>query len=310
MIASAAARPAASGGPFDLAAEAAYRTWRARKLERFPRSLGELVVEVRDPRALTPAERAAILDRCTRTNMAVYASGCGADPDKDIPRRLGLQLGLRTLDPNHLADDDGISPLAVWDPPSGDDSPKKTRGEFIPYTNRGIGWHTDGYYNRPERTVRALLLHCVSAAETGGENDLLDHEIAYLRLRDESPDHIRALMAPDAMTIPARMQNGIVERAAQTGPVFSIDADGHLHMRYTARTVSIEWKRDAATAAALAALERVLAEDSPYRFRGRLAPGMGLVCNNVLHTRTPFTDSTAHKRLIYRARYYERASGA
>jgi len=157
--------------------------------------------------------------------------------------------------------------------------------------------------------VRAVLLHCVERAETGGENDLLDHEIAYIRLRDENPEHVRALMAPDAMTIPARVAGQIVERAAQAGPVFSVDGNGFLHMRYTARTVSIEWKQDAATRAALAALEGILAGPSPFVFTGRLEPGMGLVSNNVLHTRTPFTDSPARKRLIYRARYYERVTG-
>jgi hypothetical protein len=43
-------------------------------------------------------------------------------------------------------------------------------------------------------------------------------------------------------------------------------------------------------------------------FRGRLEPGMGLVSNNVLHTRTPFTESPQHQRLLYRARYYQRVA--
>jgi hypothetical protein len=146
----------------------------------------------------------------------------------------------------------------------------------------------------------------VARAETGGENDLLDHEIAYIRLRDLNPRHIGALMAGDAMTIPARIEDGRVERPAQAGPVFSVDSGGFLHMRYTARSVSIEWKSDAATQAALAALEDILGTASPWIFRGRLEPGMGLVGNNVLHTRTPFTDSPRHQRLIYRARYYQR----
>jgi len=297
-------------GAFDLADAAAYRAWREQKLARYPKALAELVVEVRDPRAFSASEREALFERCARANMAVYAGRGGNDPDKEIPRAVGLQFGLRTLDPNFLADDDGITPLAVVDHGAEGDAPKKARGEFIPYTNRGIRWHTDGYYNAPERSVRAVLLHCVERAEEGGENDLLDHEIAYLRLRDEDPAHVRALSAPDAMTIPARIVGHHVERAAQSGPVFSLDASGHLHMRYTARTVSIEWKADAATRAALAALERILAEPSPYVFTGRLEPGMGLVSNNVLHTRTPFTDSPQHKRLIYRARYYERVSAA
>lgn len=172
---------------FDLEDDAAYQTWRAAKLGRFPKTLAELVVEVRDPRTLSDSERQALLERCARANMAIYASASAGDPDKEIPRQLGLQLGLRDLDSNYLADDDGISPLAVAE--------HATRGEFIPYTNRGIKWHTDGYYNPAERSVRAVLLHCVERAETGGENELLDHEIAYIQLRDRNPQHVLALTA-------------------------------------------------------------------------------------------------------------------
>ncbi|MBE0625596.1 MAG: TauD/TfdA family dioxygenase [Burkholderiales bacterium] len=285
---------------FDLGNDAAYQAWRAAKLARFPGTLAELVVEVRDPRALSGSERQALLERCARANMAIYASASAGGPDKAIPRALGLQLGLRDLDSNYLADDDGISPLAVAE--------SATRGEFIPYTNRGIKWHTDGYYNPAERSVRAVLLHCVERAETGGENELLDHEIAYIQLRDRNPQHVLALMARDAMTVPARLEDGRIERPAQSGPVFSVDACGVLHMRYTMRAINIEWKDDVATRAALAALEEVLSAPSPWLFRGRLEPGMGLVSNNVLHTRTPFTESPRHRRLIYRARYYQRIS--
>ena len=287
-----------AGAAFGLENEAAYLDWREAKLAQFPKTLSELVVEVRDPRRLSSAEKQALLERCARANMAVYASACANDPDKDIPRQLGLQLGLRDLDTNYLADDDGISPLSVAD--------RGTRGEFIPYTNRGIRWHTDGYYNPGERTVRSVLLHCVESAESGGENELLDHEIAYIQLRDRDPQHIRALMAPDAMTVPARIEDGRIERPAQAGPVFSVDANACLHMRYTARSVSIAWKQDAATRAALTALEDILGTPSPWMFRGRLEPGMGLLGNNVLHTRTPFTDAPERRRLIYRARYYQR----
>ncbi|MEK7436350.1 MAG: TauD/TfdA family dioxygenase [Pseudomonadota bacterium] len=291
-----------AGAAFDLEDDAAYQAWRATKLAHFPKTLSELVVEVRDPRTLSTGEKRALIERCGRANMAVYACPSGADPDKEIPRRIGLQLGLRDLDSNYLADDDGISPLAV--------AGHGTRGEFIPYTNRGIRWHTDGYYNPETRAVHAVLLHCVQRAENGGENDLLDHEIAYIQLRDRDQQHIRVLMARDAMTVPARIEDGHIERAAQSGPVFSVDAAGFLHMRYTARAVSIEWKKDAATQAALAALEDILATTSPWMFRGRLEPGMGLVGNNVLHTRTPFTDSPEKRRLIYRARYYQRISAS
>jgi hypothetical protein len=295
-------RIARAAGPFDPENDGAYREWRARKLAGYPRDLAALTVEVRDPRALTVAERAALVDRCRRANMAVYVSAaCDAGPE--LPRALGRQLGLARLDRNFLADDDGMSWVTV--------AGERRRGEFIPYTNRPIGWHTDGYYNPASRRIHAMLLHCVRRAAAGGENGLLDHEIAYLMLRDEDPAHVRALMLPDALTIPAREDEDGIARPAESGPVFSVAPDSTvLHMRYTARTKSIAWKHDPAVAAAVAALGCVLATPSPYHHRVALEPGMGIVCNNVLHERTGFVDEANAPRLLYRARYYDRVDGA
>jgi hypothetical protein len=137
----------------------------------------------------------------------------------------------------------------------------------------------------------------------------LDHELAYLLLRDTDPRHIHALMQADAMTIPERVDETDGVRTAQSGPVFSQDTSGHLHMRYTARTRSIAWKQDEATVAAVTALEKLLASDSPYVFKATLEPGMGLLCNNVLHDRSAFTDDPSMPpRLLYRARYLDRIS--
>jgi hypothetical protein len=80
-------------------------------------------------------------------------------------------------------------------------------------------------------------------------------------------------------------------------------------MRYTARTRSIAWKDDPAVQAATSALQQTL-ESDPHVLRLLMEPGMGLVCNNVLHDRAAFTDSDAHRRLILRARYYETISDA
>jgi alpha-ketoglutarate-dependent taurine dioxygenase len=284
--------------PFDLRNERAYRAWRAEKLVHYPASLSDLVVEVRDPRALTPGEREALADRCGRANMVIYVSP-DTSSDKDLPRLLARQFGVTRLDHNWLADDDGISSVTV--------TGESGRGDYIPYTNRPIRWHTDGYYNPPDRRIRAMILHCVRNAATGGENRLLDHEIAYLQVRDADPAFVAALMQPDAMTIPARTDDAGVVRAAETGPVFSVNPDdGALHMRYTARTRSIEWKDDMAVREAAACLERVLSGPSPFIHRVTLEPGMGLLCNNVLHDRSAFTDDPARPRLIYRARYYDR----
>jgi hypothetical protein len=290
-------------GPFDLADSASYRVWRERKLDSAPRRIEDILVALDDPRALTPGELDALLERCATANMAIYSSNTAGDADKEIPRRLGTQLGLIHLDSHWLTDDDAISPISVRGAEE-----RGERKEFIPYTDKPIRWHTDGYYNVPERTVRSVLLHCVQSAESGGDNRLLDHEIAYILLRDGNPDLIRALAQPDVMTIPPRLDESGEARAAQSGPVFSVDDNGFLHMRYTARTVSIEWRADAATQVAVAALTRLLAEPTPWTLRGRLEPGMGLICNNVLHDRSGFVETPQKRRLLYRARYHERVT--
>ena len=287
-----------TGNPFALDDKAAYERWRERKLAEAPASAGDLIVEVGDPRALSTAEHAALMARVRRCNMAIYA-GAMLDEDTDIPRRLGEQFGLSRLDANWLAGEDGISEIRVFD--------DGTQKHYIPYTDRPIKWHTDGYYNSPEWQIRGMVLHCVRRAASGGENRLMDHEMAYLLLREESPEHIQALMQADAMIIPERVDEKDGVRPAQGGPVFSLDDGGNLHMRYTARTRSIAWKQDAATLAAVAALERLLnQENMPHVFHAQLEPGMGLLCNNVLHDRAAFSDDPARPRLLYRARYLDR----
>ncbi len=286
--------------PFDLGNHSGYRAWRDSKLANYPRSVDELIVPINDPRTLSTAETNALADRCARANMALYYAAGHLGAYKSLPHQLALQLGLKRLEGNYLADDDGLSSIT---PASNEGN---MRGDYIPYTHKPINWHTDGYYNALDRRILGMLLHCVQDAETGGENALLDHEIAYIQLRDTNPDYITALMQPDAMTIPARMDEDSIARPAQTGPVFSVDAaDGFLYMRYTARTRSIEWKPDALTQAAVKSLTEIL-NDSEYILRARLVPGMGLICNNILHTRSAFTDTPDRRRLLYRGRYYDR----
>ena len=290
--------------PFALDASQAYLRWREEKLARYPRRTDDLIVEVRDPRNPSESELGEMRRVCAAANMVVYASPLASVADKDIPRRLGARLGLVRLVANPLADEDGISALEA--------APEKAALGYIPYSNRRLLWHTDGYYNAPARRIRAFILHCVRPAGTGGENRVLDHEIAYILLRDADPEYVRALSLPDAMTIPASAAEGAEVRDAQTGPVFSFDA-GALHMRYTARTRSVEWRPDDTTRAAVQYLNAILEADSPHVFAIRLAGGQGLVCNNVLHNRSAFTDEAAPGlgRLVYRARYSDRvADGA
>ncbi len=286
--------------PFDLNNPSLYESWRGQKLADYPAALGDLVVELKDPRNLNEGEKESLLSRLRKTNMAIYVSATGNDPDRSIPLKLAAQMGVSGLNHNWLADADGLTSLTV--------ASDGARQNYIPYSNRQIKWHTDGYYNEANEQIQTLNLHCISPAAKGGENRLMDHEMAYIHLRDENPEYIQALMAPDAMTIPPRIdEGGTTVRREESGPVFSICPDtGNLHMRYTIRTRNVIWKDDPQTAKALKCLEGLLESDHPAIFKGRLEPGMGLISNNVLHDRSGFTDDETHKRLIYRARYFDR----
>ena len=283
--------------PFRLENEAAFDQWREAKLAAVPESL---LVPIASPANLTERERDTLLSILRKCNMAVYQCARPEAVGKEEVRQFGRQLGLQRLDPNMLADDDGITSLQT--------EVRKSERGYIPYSDKRLLWHTDGYYNPSERQIRAMILHTVQDAGAGGENQLLDHELVYLIMRDTNPEFVRALMQPRAMTIPANTEPGGEIRPAQMGPVFSVDAEsGDLHMRYTARTRSIEWHDDPVTKQAVACLEQILA-DSEYIVQHRMEPGQGLICNNALHNRTAFENDTdaGKSRLLYRARYYDR----
>ena len=179
--------------------DGAYRRWRDAKLAAAPASRDELLVEVRDPRDPTAAELAAIVRSCRRANMAIYASRI-PDEDKALPRQLGRRLGLHALDANLLADDDAITAIRV--------DPGKAGAGFIPYTDRPIRWHTDGYYNEPAKRIRAMILHCVRSAGSGGENRVADHEMAYIALRERDSTTGQPLVLFSNPNVPRTMEKG------------------------------------------------------------------------------------------------------
>ena len=287
--------------PFLLENGDVYQEWRDHKLKDYPQNLGELVVEINDPRRLTQSEFEAIRQRCKKANMAIYAGNTGTDPDPEIPLSMGRKFAVQGLNKNWLADETGLTSITVVE--------KGTRQEFIPFTNKAINWHTDGYYNTAREQIQTLNLHVLQRAENGGENALMDHEIAYILLREKNPEYIHALMSPKTLTIPARIEEGKTARKEESGPVFSVTPAGNLHMRYTIRVNNVMWADDALSREALAFLEEILNSNSPYIYRGLLQPGMGVISNNVLHDRAAFTDSAEYKRHYYRARYFDRLAG-
>ncbi|MBO8085023.1 MAG: TauD/TfdA family dioxygenase [Marichromatium sp.] len=288
--------------PFSLTDESTYQRWRAARLARPAPSAARLRVRVQQPAAPSRAELEAIGARIASDGMALVS--CAPEQlGAESLLALGRALGLRRTEANHFADARAVSRITPTD------GPGDGRGDYIPYTERALNWHTDGYYNPPGQQVRAWMLFCLHPAREGGENQLLDPEIAYIRLRDASPDHIAALMHPEALAIPAHVIDGQVQRAESRGPVFSIQ-QGRLHMRYSARRRNVCWRDTPETAAARAALDELFSRETVFTFTHRLAAGEGLISNNVLHNRMAFAPAAQEGRAreLLRIRYTDRVN--
>lgn len=253
----------------------------------------------------SPGDRARseIIRRCRESNLALYRTPAGENPRAAL-RDFAAAFGLRIAEAHRSAGGDGIVALRESEAP--------TQRGYIPYSKRPMNWHTDGYYNAPDDRISAMVLHTAVPAEDGGANRLLDPAIAYIRLMDEDPGYVRALMHPEAMTIPENREADGSLRPASTGPVFYPDPEtGALQMRYTARTRSIAWRDDPATREAVECLAGILGRPDPLTLSLRFGPGEGVLCNNVLHDRTGFDAAAGSPspRLVYRVRFHNRVKG-
>ena len=289
-----------SESPFPLLNSDAYSQWREQKNAYLQPDISALMVEIEDPFQLSGVEKRAIAERCLHFNMALYQLSDTTSQEKNLVHSLGQQFGLQLLDSNLRSDENSVSSLEVRE---------QSGNQYIPYTNKPLSWHTDGYYNLLEKQIYSFIIHCVSPASEGGVNALCNPENIYIALRDENPDYIDALMHPQAMTIPANMEAGKVIRDEQTGPVFMVKPDGCLHMRFSARKRNIVWRDTETIRLAVAKINELIADEKNIVKIG-LKAGQGLICNNVLHNRSSFIDSDGQKRLMYRARYYEAVAGA
>lgn len=282
---------------FDLDTDADYLRWRDEKLAAYPRSVGELVVELGDMTAITPAEKAAIMDRVERANMCVVTAGA-APLEMDSLLALGRALGVSHTDKStRHGQSDELTDSGILN-------------RAIPFSTRHVNWHTDATYYGSQRTIEALFLLCKRPALQGGSNKVLDNEMLYIRLRDQDPGALRVLTNKDCFNYRDPASGTI--HPERGGKVFWTNSDGHLCHRFSFRKTDMAWADDADIAAARGVLEAMIAAEGPHIIEGRLESGMGLVSNNVLHTREKLVDSDdpAQKRLLFRARFYDRVNPA
>ncbi len=293
-----------------------YAAWRADKLRELEPTGGVPTIPLENPLQLKPEERHALLAEIAKRNFAFYEISGARDRDTPLDgsvlEAMCRQFGLAAPVNNPAADGFGLSRIEYVDGREGGTGPGN-RARYIPYTNRRLNWHTDGYYNDELRKVRSFVLHCVQDAEHGGENVLMDPEILYILLRDEHPHLLQALCQEDAFSIPADRGDNGSGRMAFTGPVFSVDAEtGALYTRFTQRRHHIHWLDDPDVAEAVKAVDRILQGPHPALVRRTLRPGQGVLCNNVLHCRSAFEDRQGgdHGRLLFRLRFNQRIGHA
>lgn len=278
---------------FDLDAVDDYLNWRDEKLAAYPATVGELVVELGDMTAPTATERAKLIELVERANMALFTAG-SATLDMDSLLGLGEQLGVtRTDKPARHARSDELTDSGILN-------------RAVPFSTRPCNWHTDATYYGSDNTIDALFLLCKRPAPEGGSNRVLDHEMLYIQLREQDPGALEVLMRKDCFNY-RNPATGEVDRT-RGGKVFWTGADGHLRHRFSFRKTDMAWADESDVAAARTVLESLISAPSPHMLEGRLESGMGLVSNNVLHTREPLVDSNdpAWKRLLFRVRFYDR----
>lgn len=280
---------------FDLDTDSDYKKWRKEKLAAYPKDISELVVELNDMTEISDSEKGKILETIELANMCIYTSG-SAPLSMDSLLALGKQLGVTHTDSStRHSKSDELTDSGIL-------------GNAVPFTTRQCRWHTDATYYGSDKTIQALFLLCKQPAIEGGFNKVLDHEILYILLRDKDPQALRVLMNKDCFKYKNPKTGEISEGLG--GKVFWANPEGHLCHRFSFRKMDMSWSEEKDVVAAKDSLESLILEESKYVIEGRLESGMGLISNNVLHTREKLLDSDdpSKKRMLFRTRFYDRVN--
>ncbi|MBX2835736.1 MAG: TauD/TfdA family dioxygenase [Gammaproteobacteria bacterium] len=225
-----------------------------------------------------------------------------SDPLDDNEQRkaavnLYAELGLADADDGVLIGADNLSLL--------ENSVNTERKRFVPYSDRAMNWHTDGYYNAQDAHVRSFCLHCLQPAAIGGELTILDDELLLIALYDRYPYCVKPLTHPQAMLLPKSRDELGPDRPDRVVPVFSVDNNQRLLTRFTTRQRNIDW-RDENTLDAARTASELLNQLKHWHTTLKLQAGQGIITRNILHCRTSFVDHDKNSgRKILRGRYQQ-----
>ena len=270
------------------AKSAEFLRWAEEKERNIPHNIDGIMVNIHDINNVKISEIAKIKETINKCNSCIYSSKIALKSNTNLLKFVE-SVGMRTYDRNNIESNEisTITPL------------ESNKINYIPYTDKSLNWHTDGYYDK--KSIFSWLLHCVHPATHGGENYLLDHELA-LREYVLRHDDINNLMSEDALTIP---ESKDTSRAEISTYIFSIKNQyKKLHMRFSMRKDNIGTSPKAGDA--VTKLKQTIENDcAKYSLTYKLQKNEGIITNNILHGRKAFKDDKVKRKLL-RIRSYER----
>jgi|TARA_B100000953_G_scaffold276329_1_gene250354 alpha-ketoglutarate-dependent taurine dioxygenase len=268
-----------------------YNRWANDKLDSYTNNINNLMVEIKNPLELSKSEKEKCLRVIKNQNMVFFNI---EKPQKNIGfslTELAHQFGMGNYELDSRSDVSGLTKIQM--------ETKKYHEEYIPYTNKPLNWHTDGYYNSIKNPILSWLLYCESPSDSGGMNKFMDHEIAYI-LYNQHFQNMHELMEEDVHVIPENKMNSRLE---VKGYVFGF-INEKLHMRFSMRGKNIVWKKNIIDS--INSLKKIIKESTTFHVSYKLMPGQGVLTNNVIHMRTTFTNTKNKNRLLYRLRSKKR----
>lgn len=270
------------------AKSAEFLRWAEEKEKNIPQNSDGILVNIHDINNVKTSEIAKIKETIYKYNSCIYSSKIALKSNTNLLKFVEL-VGMRTYDCNNI-DSNEISTITPL---------QNSKINYIPYTDKRLNWHTDGYYDK--KSIFSWLLHCVNPATQGGENYLLDHELV-LREYLLRNDDINNLMAEDALTIP---ESKYTSRSEISTYIFSFkNKYKRLHMRFSMRKDNIDTSAKASSA--VIKLREIIEDDcAKYSLTYKLQKNEGIITNNILHGRKAFKDDKVKRKLL-RIRSYER----
>ena len=270
------------------AKSAEFLRWAEEKERDIPHNIDGIIVNIHDINNVKISEIAKIKETINKCNSCIYSSKIALKSNTNLLKFVE-SIGMKTYDRNNIESNEisTITPL------------ENNKINYIPYTDKSLNWHTDGYYDK--KSIFSWLLHCVHPATHGGENYLLDHELA-LREYVLRHDDINNLMSEDALTIP---ESKDTSRSEISTYIFSIKNQyKKLHMRFSMRKDNIGTSPKAGDA--VTKLKQTIENDcAKYSLTYKLQKNEGIITNNILHGRKAFKDDKVKRKLL-RIRSYER----